>query len=41
MHLNTSPTCFKGPGGRNIGFKDLGSENTAKVLLNFVCRLYA
>jgi len=26
MHLNTSPTCFEGPRGSKIGFRDTGPD---------------
>ena len=32
MHSNTSPTCFEGPRGRKIGFRDLGQENITVFL---------
>jgi len=36
MHLNTSTTCFKGPPGRKIGFRNPGPGYWVYVLLNLV-----
>jgi len=40
IHLNMPPTCFVGPQGRKIGFRDPGPENRVQVLLNLVRRQY-
>ena len=40
MQLNTSPTCFEGPRGREIWFRDPGPENRVQVLLNYVHHRY-
>jgi len=39
MNLNTSPTCFEGPGGRKIGFRDPGHEKY-KTSLKFRRGMY-
>jgi len=36
MHSSTSPTCFEGPRGRQIRFRDPGPENRFQMLLNCV-----
>jgi len=38
--LNTSPTCFEGPRGREIRFRDTDPENRLYVLHNLIRRKY-
>ena len=40
MHSNTFLTCFEGPQGQKIGFRDLGPENKVQGLLNLVRQQY-